>query len=161
MAYPKNRKSRFPPPYDRFCAAIWTEPNTSCHLWTKNVDGGGYGKLHVGDREEKAHRFIWTYLNGPIPNNLHVLHKCDTPACCNPDHLFLGTPKDNSDDKVRKGRASGGGKAGVFNNANKLTEDQVIAIRADKRNSVKTSRDFGVSARTVDAIRNRETWRHI
>lgn len=161
MPYPKNRKSRFPPPIERFHAAIWTEPNTGCHLWVNNVDGGGYGKLWFNGREEKAHRFIWIHTNGPILNGLHVLHKCDTPACCNIDHLFLGTPRDNAEDRTRKGRTRTRGMPGISNNANKLTENQVREIRSDPRGPYKTGRDYGVSARTIDAIRKRETWRHI
>lgn len=161
MAYPKNRKSRFPSPIERLYAGLWTEPNTSCHLWVNNVDGGGYGKLYVGDKEEKAHRFAWICAHGSIPNGLHVLHKCDTPACCNPDHLFLGTPRDNAKDRTRKGRTRTRGLRGILNNANKLTEDAVRNIRIDPRGSYRTARDYGVSPRTVQAIRNRETWGHV
>lgn len=161
MRYPKNRKSRVGPAAERLADSTWTEPNTGCHLWIGCVDGGGYGHFYVNGKSVKTHRFAWENRHGPVLNGLHVLHKCDTPACCNPDHLFLGTPKDNTDDKVRKGRASGGGLMGVLNNANKLSEEQVLQIRNDIRGAYLTARDYGVSARTVQAIRNRETWRHL
>ncbi len=60
----------------------------------------------VGQKLLRAHRFSWQIHKGDIPEKLHVLHKCDTPACVNPDHLFLGTNGDNMRDKAKKGRAT-------------------------------------------------------
>lgn len=81
------------------------EPNTGCWLWTGGIDRKGYGmssrKLYG---EASAHRLLWSIHRGPIPDGLNVLHRCDTPPCVNPDHLFLGTHKDNATDRDRKGR---------------------------------------------------------
>lgn len=80
------------------------EPNTGCWLWIRRLDKQGYGRAKLKGKKIGAHRFSWMEHNGPIPKDLFVLHKCDTPACINPNHLFLGTARDNFDDMVRKGR---------------------------------------------------------
>lgn len=83
------------------------EPNTGCWLWVAGQDSHGYGRVHVpslGLINNRAHRLFWIVHRGKIPDGLHVLHKCDTPLCVNPDHLFLGTHEDNMVDKARKGR---------------------------------------------------------
>jgi len=90
---------------ERFDERVHPEPMTGCHLW---VGGsyGAYGKFGLGERGRAmlAHRFSWERRNGPVAEGLCVLHKCDTPACVNPAHLFLGTRTDNSEDKMAKGR---------------------------------------------------------
>lgn len=70
----------------------------------------GYGNTIMPRPARKnmyAHRRSWEMVNGPIPEGMHCLHRCDTPACVNPAHLFLGTQADNMQDKSRKGRAVG------------------------------------------------------
>lgn len=90
---------------------------TGCWLWTGAITKG-YGMIGsgLGDRRTLlAHRVSWELCNGPVPAGLHVLHKCDTPACVNPDHLFLGTHTDNMCDMTKKGRQVSGtlGKIGA------------------------------------------------
>jgi len=98
----------------RLKAGLVLDPETGCHVWTGTGKGrnkgGRYG--HIGFM---AHRLAWELAKGPIPVGLNVLHKCDNPACCNPDHLFLGTAQENIADKVRKGRVRNGhtGKIGA------------------------------------------------
>jgi HNH endonuclease len=92
----------------RLKAGLVRDPDTGCLIWTGSHKGmhknGRYGTIAVS-----THRLAWELANGPIPEGMHVLHRCDTPACCNPDHLFLGTQTDNMADKTRKGRARNGG----------------------------------------------------
>lgn len=82
-----------------------------CWLWTGSREEHGYGVFHVGAHSTViAHRYGWELVNGPIPKRegaeeLCVCHHCDTPSCVRPDHLFLGTDKDNMRDMVSKGRA--------------------------------------------------------
>ncbi len=75
-----------------------------CWGWIGESTDNGYGRFRVDGRKVLAHRFAYALLIGPIPNDLFVLHKCDNPPCCNPDHLFLGTKSDNSRDCMEKGR---------------------------------------------------------
>jgi hypothetical protein len=95
---------------DRFFDKV--RKSEQCWIWTGSKGSGkdnyGFFYLHgnrkTGQKNVRAHRYSYELHNGKIPDGLLVLHKCDTPSCVNPDHLFLGTNKDNSDDKIRKGR---------------------------------------------------------
>lgn len=89
---------------DYFNFKTYPEPNTGCFLW----NGGlchGYGTACINKKQQLAHRWSWELHRGPIPEGMDVLHKCDTPLCVNPDHLKLGTQKDNAQDMSRKGRS--------------------------------------------------------
>lgn len=81
------------------------QPDT-CWLWKGSRDKGGYGRILHGKRIDSAHRVAWTVTNGPVPDGLWVLHRCDNPACVNPSHLFLGTRTDNVRDMFVKGRGN-------------------------------------------------------
>src|SRR3954470_14700354 len=104
MSQPRGTIRR--PFLERYWAKIdKTSVHTPCWYWTGGVDGGGYGQLRNTDQVMvKTHRVMWELTNGPIPEGLCVLYTCDFPPCVNPDHLFLGTKKDNAVDMVRKGR---------------------------------------------------------
>lgn len=83
------------------------EPNTGCWLWARHINSKGYGLMHTRGtrrRTRLAHREFWRRHRGEIPSGLYVLHACDTPACVNPGHLFLGTQRDNVLDMISKGR---------------------------------------------------------
>lgn len=102
---------------------------------------------------------MWTLTRGEIPEGLQVLHKCDTRCCINPDHLFLGTNKDNVDDKVRKGRHPRGQAAG-----GKMTEDDVRAIRAMKAAGAMPkaiSETLGVTRKCVEGVIYGWRWNHV
>jgi hypothetical protein len=82
-----------------------------CWIWTGETGTRGYGMFEKGRVRMRAHRYSWELHNGPIPTDdgeWCVCHKCDTPKCVNPDHLFLGRDADNAADMVRKGRQAKG-----------------------------------------------------
>lgn len=130
------------------------EPNSGCWLWIGACDRKGNGKVQVSGVAWYAHRASFTLHRGPIPGGMHVLHKCDTPACINPEHLFLGSNADNHLDKIAKGRHA----FGMGNAAHKLTEAQVAAIRFDARTQQVIADSYGVSPSTISLIKLGKTW---
>ena len=99
-------------------------PYCGCWLW-KSGTTKGYGTVHFNGKLQYSHRVMWEDTYGPIPEGMHVLHKCDTPLCSRPDHMFLGTHADNMADCARKGRCNQGERNGCA----KLKEQHVGEIR--------------------------------
>ena len=142
---------------ERFWAKV--DHMGECWLWTGGKSHDGYGHYRTDFGVERAHRVSWWLHFGPIKSGLMVLHKCDIPACVNPDHLFLGTRADNATDREKKGR---GGQVNGERNANaKLTAADVIAIRARAESSRSIGKEYGVSHAVVTSIRRRESWKHV
>lgn len=145
---------------------FWNKVDKSqeCWLWKGWLKKNGYGGFYGGrDRHNVyAHRFSWELIHGQIPSGQCVCHRCDTPACVNPAHLFLGTVKDNLADMRAKGRDNRTIRArGEATRSSKLTEVNVMAILADRRTQAEIAADFSVSVSLVGAIRRREIWRHV
>ncbi len=95
---------------NRFWAKVKRGAPGECWEWTGFRIEDGYGRTHIRGRNVLAHRFAWELANGPIPDGMCVLHRCDNPPCCNGAHHFLGTREDNNKDRAAKGR--GGAPAG-------------------------------------------------
>src|SRR5262245_31265488 len=121
----------------------------------------GYGQLRrPGDVAPRyVHRHVWELVNGPIPEGMHVLHRCDNPPCFLLAHLFLGTHTDNMRDMVTKGRHSHVGPTSERSRSTKLTWAEVEEFRASSESSVVLAARFGVSTSTISEIRTGRTWR--
>lgn len=139
---------------ERFFRRVEYEPNTGCWLWSGGVGCGGYGRFRQNGAS-LAHRVSYEWAKGPIPAGLVVMHRCDTPACVNPDHLRAGTQGDNNADRQAKGRSRGGDRRGERNRMAKLTDFQVSCIRLRLREGQTQRRiaaDFGVVPQTISDI---------
>lgn len=130
-----------------------------CWEWDGYIGARGYGFIKNNYRTLLAHRVSWELHNGPIPEGMYVCHRCDNPACVNPDHLFIGTAKDNSADRDRKGRANN--PTGSRRSNAKLTEQQVAEIRSSKERGVDLAKRYGVSPAVICVARKGKTWRHV
>lgn len=94
---------------ERFMSHVREDEATGCWLWTASTNWAGYGRMVVGSRTTGrravgAHRLSHELFIGPIPEGADVCHRCDTPSCVNPSHLFAGTKRENMQDMVAKGR---------------------------------------------------------
>ena len=130
-----------------------------CWLWTAACSNNGYGRLAFRHRQDfiYAHRAAWLLFKGKIPAGSLVCHHCDIRKCVNPDHLFLGTNKDNLQDCSRKGRMHPGELHGM----SKLTEKDVRLIRQASGNQRTIAKQFGINQSCVSAIRLGQRWGHL
>ncbi len=133
-------------------------PQGECWRWTAAQTNDGYGCFRFEGRLIMAHRIAWRMTHSD-PRQLKVCHKCDTPGCVNPSHLFLGTQFENMQDMVAKGRQN---KAyGVGHSQNKLTEARVLAIYRDSRIQREIAADHDVERTTVYHIKSGRNWSHL
>lgn len=132
------------------------EPNSGCWLWMGSTATGGYGRVWHKGKPELAHRVSYWLACGPTSDK-QVLHRCDNPACVNPDHLFLGDIAGNMGDRDKKGRQARGERQGSA----VLTETQVRLLRDAKGSERALAKQFGIAPSTVRKIRLRKTWAHL
>jgi len=173
---------------ERFLGKIIKEPNSGCWLWDGTIHPSGYGYFSLRTKQMvKAHRFSYARWRGHLPDHMHVLHKCDTPACVRPDHLFLGTPRDNAADREQKGRGnhkSGAAhprrikpelwprgedsplswtanlRRGEGNPRAKLSREKVAEIIASGLSMRALGRKYAVSKTQISRIKAGKSWKH-
>lgn len=134
---------------------------SECWLWQGCLDGSGYGLFTFKTKAYRAHRFSFVLHKGEIGKGLWVLHKCDTPNCVNPEHLYAGTPAENTADMVSRNRNLKGSE----HRSAKLTAEQVIEMRQLYSTRIYTYQalgdKFGINTKTAWKIVNRRSWRHL
>ena len=130
-----------------------------CWEWDA-VDKLPYGSVNFNKKRQSAHRVSYQLFNGKIHNGLSVLHKCDNPACVNPEHLFLGTHQDNMNDMVSKGRQNNGGLRGEQSGKSKMTNEQVKAIQSSNLSCAKLAKIYGISRSGIWYIKS-SGWNHL
>lgn len=142
-----NRNGPLPPP-EKDCVG-------NCWEWVGDTARGGYGRISVNGKQTVAHRIAYMLTYGPISDDICVCHKCDNRLCVRPEHLFLGTMKDNVRDMHIKGRNVNGGAI--------LTSAQVSEIRKKYAKGGYTHKslglEYGVSKATIKDIITRRTWK--
>ena len=150
----KTRITSFEERFESKCEPI---PVTGCVIWLGHVGHSGHGQVFFKGKLERTHRVAWIKTHGEIPEGASVLHKCDVPSCVNPNHLFLGTQKDNMSDMHRKNR----GLIGEDSPQAKLSNVDVSNIIKDQRGVTFVARDYGVAPSTISAIRSGKSWKAI
>ena len=155
---------------ERFWSKVAIRTLEECWLWkAKARSKKGYGIYGTGGRkggrwglprQALAHRIAFMLTYGVVlPSSIHVLHRCDNPPCCNPEHGFLGVNQDNVTDKVAKRRQP----RGETFYTHKLTEEAVREIRAQASGAgtLQLAKKFGVSHSTIYEARTGKTWKHV
>ncbi len=173
--YPANKYRQY---LSRFCSGFCSRGGTIEQRFRKqfalgviNETGCILCPLYKGEKYSRIasgkagsqkfmHRVAYELKHGPIPDGLHVLHRCDNPACANVDHLFLGTPAENMADKVKSRQLKGSGHPEA-----KLTERSVLEIRSKYAHVrgvlTQLANEYGVRKQAIMKIVKRQSWRHI
>lgn len=135
---------------DRFWKKVNRRSKDECWEWTGAKRPKGYGVISV-DGVQRGATWVSMLLHGkPLSDGMWALHKCDNPRCVNPDHLYEGTPKQNSKDAVLRNRFK-----------RKLTPKQALEIKRSKKDAVVLANEYGVSDGLIYAIRNGRKWAHV
>lgn len=137
---------------DRFWSKVNVGGHDECWEWTGTRDRDGYGIFRLGRKNVKAHRVAFG-----LPTGGFVLHRCDSPACVNPGHLYLGDHSQNMTDRQERGRTC----RGEISHLSVLTEEDVLEIRSSDDPQKVLGERFGVTPNQIGNIRRRECWKHL
>jgi len=143
---------------------FWSHVRKDCWCYTATRSHAGHGHLkrHANGHYKhfQAHAYSWIIHFGEIPDGLCVLHKCDNPCCVNPEHLYLGTRRQNNEEASRKGRTA----KGETHYAAKLSNDTVIEMRrlySDGHTQKALAQKYGIGQGLVSRVVRRKSWEHV
>ena len=152
----------------KFESCVEMVSESGCWVWMRGVAGPlhyQYGACNLENKTTRAHRAAWMIYQGSIPKGIDVLHRCDTPLCVNPNHLFLGTHFDNMHDAIKKNRANIIFKHRKFlgeeNGHARLTNEIVKEIKSSNEKTKNIAAKFKITINTVSQIRAGVRWPHI
>ena len=130
-----------------------------CFEWQGARTNKGYGQVRNAGKRVYVHRLVWSLVNGPIPDGLHVLHRCDNPPCVNPEHLWVGTNLDNARDCAEKGRQNI--QRGEASGRHVLTASDVAIIRQSDEPIGVLAMRYGVTDAAISHASLGRSWRHL
>jgi HNH endonuclease len=148
---------------ERFARFVDVRGLNECWPWTGCKSVWGYGRFAVGNTQKYAPRMMWFFENGKIPDAMSVLHHCDNPACVNPNHLYLGTQRQNMLDAYARKRKKPVCFQGADNPSAKLSDLEVEAAR--KMNDEgwshgEIAKQFGLNRQTISNVCNYRSFTH-
>ena len=145
---------------DRFNRSV-IKKESGCWDWSGCLYATGYGKITFQTKNWLAHRASYKIHKGDVPSDMLVCHTCDNRKCTNPDHLFIGTHKDNLSDMKNKGRSNRGQK----NGRSKLTDEDVGSLKHMNRvryfEQKELAKHFGINRSLVSMILGEKVWQHV
>lgn len=147
-------------------ASKWNDPlhnlhehifiTDSCWYWTGCLDKDGYGISSYNKKKTSAHRVSWLVYNGNIEEDQYILHNCHNPSCVNPNHLRMGTQKDNIQDQIHLGTNTGKNRLTA-----KLNPELVAYIRNSSTYYKDLAKEIGVSPYCVWDVLHYRSWTHV
>lgn len=138
-------------------------PESGCWVWLGAVSSGKRGYPVISDKNGlavKVTRLIWEMLHGSIPEGMFICHKCDVPSCINPDHLYAGTPKQNSADMMKRNRSYLQKVQGNVRRK-RITREQAIAVMTSTKSLHEMAKEFSLQVGTLSYIRSGRTWKKL
>lgn len=141
----------------RFHDKYRVNPENGCWEWQASTQFWGYGAFRLGKSVTSSHRAAYRMFKGEIPKGIFVCHKCDNPPCCNPDHLFLGTQKENLKDADSKNRILKGEKCPWA----KISDSDYLKIMVDPRPNKEIAKSFNTTAKQVRQLKSGYSRKHL
>lgn len=144
--------------FDRLWSKINKQSPDKCWEWTAWTNHKGYGKIKIQGKMKFSHRVVFEETFGPIHNGLYVMHICDNPKCCNPNHLKQGTLLENNQDRHRKGRTKANFLKGDKNIKAIISNDVALRIFNEAGSAKEVAAKLKVNAQLVSDIKIGKTW---